>query len=174
MKTSCKEDLSLAPKSNTRQNVQWNDQDGFQYQVDLPTFPKIIPLQFHYSAFALSTDLVPTPWPLAHQNPHESESHRLSLPRVHESSAPSCLTPEIKTPSLSAPVPDSGAPVPNSQRDLAVACSPCMRWDFRRDGAGRRVPAPQHPPILLQLQNQEAAVRHEEIHLADLALQSKF
>jgi hypothetical protein len=106
---------------------------------------------------------------------HTNQSHiASSLPRVHESSAPSCLTPEIKTPSLSAPVPDSGAPVPNLQRDLAVACSPCMRWDFRRDGAGRRVPAPQHPPIPLQLQNHEAAVRHEEIHLADLALQSKF
>jgi hypothetical protein len=102
---------------------------------------------------------------------HTDQSHIVSLPHAFMSQAfPSCLTPEIKTPSLSALVPDSGAPVPNLQRDLAVACSPCMRWDFRRDGAGGRVSAPpQHPPILLQLQNHDAVVRHEEIHLADLA-----
>jgi hypothetical protein len=129
--------------------VRWNDQDGFQCNVGLP----IIPKSSHSNSTAPPLLSLQTPSQSLDPFPtkiHTDQSHIASVPHVFMSQAcPSCLTPEIKPPSFSAPVPDSGAPVPNLQRDLAVACSPCMRWDFRRDGAGRRVSAPpQHPPIL--------------------------
>jgi hypothetical protein len=143
-KTSCKGDLSLAPildkMCDGMIKMVFNATLAFQSSpkssYSNSTAPPLLSLQ------TSSQSLDPFPTKI-----HTDQSHVASVPHAFMSQAcPSCLTPEIKTPSFSAPVPDSGAPVPNLQRDLAVACSPCMRWDFRRDGAGRRVPRPPNIP----------------------------